>query len=291
MGEETLVVTVAADGIATMRYNRPDKLNSFTQAQHHLVYATFARLQEDPAVKALIITGTGRYFSAGGDFSESPALQHFLQPSEWRDYVANTNFKCFSPYLTFTKPIVAAVNGPAIGMGVTTVSLTDFAVATPDATFCTPFATLNVPAEGCSSVNFERKFGATNAAALLEEARTIDASTALDFGLVDEIVQPEQLLDRAAHKARELVQAGSPRPIVSDGLVDQFLEVNSKESVLLAETVISSAFFRNQMKGAMDKKQQSLAWVFWAMSKLLPFMDGVEAMRGTHQPPTIKSRL
>jgi len=288
--EDTLVVTVK-DGLATMRYNRPSKLNSMNQAQHKKIWNTFDSLSKDPAVNALVITGTGRFFSAGADFGESQPLSLMLRPSAWRSDVANVNVKIFAPYITFPKPIVAAVNGPAIGMGVTTVSLCDYVVCTPTASFCTPFAKLKVPCEGCSSINFERRFGADNAAALLERGETIDAHTAKEYGLVSEIVEADELMKRASEVARKLIQEGKARPLVQDGLVETFLEVNKQESIELANTVISPEFFQNQMKAAAEKGQSSMAWAFWFMSKLVATLDSFEAIRGAKQPLRIQSRL
>merc|ERR1711934_1216870 len=131
-----------------------------------------------------------------------------VRPTRWRNHVANVNYRCFSPYITFSKPIVAAVNGPAIGMAVTTTSLMDYVIAAPSATFCTPFARLKVPAEGCSSINFERRFGPVHAAALLERGETIDAYNAKEFGLVQEIVQVDDLMMRASEVARKLIREG-----------------------------------------------------------------------------------
>merc|ERR1712196_746486 len=176
------------------------------------------------------------------------------------------NYAVFTPYITFPKPIVSAVNGPAMGMGVTTVTLTDYVVAAPSATFCTPFIKLGVPFEGCSSFNFERRFGRENAAVLLDKGETINAETALRFGLVNEIVDADVLVGRATEIARKLVQEGQPRPLVRDGLVEKCLATNDKESITLAETVINVYFFQSQMKKATAKGQSSTAWTFWAMS-------------------------
>jgi enoyl-CoA hydratase/carnithine racemase len=257
-------------------------------------------------VKALVITGTGRYFSAGADFGESPPVSQMVQPSQWRNWVADANFKIFSPYITFPKPIVAAVNGPAIGMAVTTASLTDYVVAVPSATFCTPFAQLGVPFEGCSSWNFARRFGDEYANMFLQKGETVDAQTAHKMGLVQEVVMPNELVSRAIDVALRLILEGKPRQVVQEGIVEKLLEVhlvlclsflfcsfpiksisikvNAQESVTLAKEVISAGFFDKQMKSATDKGNAGMGWAYWFMGKLLQTCDSIESATGTAVP-------
>ena len=103
-------------------------------------------------------------------------------PSTMRSHIEKYNRGVFDPYITFPKPIIAAVNGPAIGMAVTTASLTDYRIAAPTATFHTPFAQLGLPPEGCSSINFERLMGKKGSMIMLEKGEKIDANKALELG-------------------------------------------------------------------------------------------------------------
>ena len=110
--------------------------------------------------QAVIITGTGKYYSAGADIA---AMMRPALLSTIRQHITQYNQSIFDAYLKFPKPLFAAVNGPAVGMGVTTATLTDAIVASSTATFHTPFRQLGLAPEGCSSFNFPRLIGQENA--------------------------------------------------------------------------------------------------------------------------------
>merc|ERR1711879_885628 len=120
----------------------------------------------------------------------------------------------------FPKPILTAVNGSAVGVGVTSATLTDTILAASTATFHTPFAKLGLPPEGCSSFNFPRLLGQDNANMMLKDAVKIDAQTALRIGLIHEILEPEKLMARAQEIAEDWIRQGRQRPIIDQGLVE-----------------------------------------------------------------------
>ena len=102
-------------------------------------------------VKGVVITGSGKYYSAGVDLS---SMIKPMAPSKLVRQIRDQNELCFGSFLNFPKPIVAAVNGPAIGAAVTSTVLMDALIASPSASFSLPFAKLGVPPEGCSSVTW-----------------------------------------------------------------------------------------------------------------------------------------
>merc|ERR1711933_527077 len=124
----------------------------------------------DPSIHAVIFTSIGKYYCAGADIFSS--LQ-FARPSWLKKHITEYNESIYNMLLDFSKPIVCAVNGPAVGMGVTSAALADKVLASPTATFHTPFAKLGLPPEGCSSFNFPRRFGEANAKRMLEDAEKI----------------------------------------------------------------------------------------------------------------------
>ena len=104
-----------------------------------------------------------------------------------RAHITLYNASVFDSYLTFPKPLLAAVNGPAIGMAVTSATLTDGIICSSKATFHTPFRQLGLPPEGCSSVHFERLMGPEGVEVMLTRGEKVDAAKALRLGLVKEV--------------------------------------------------------------------------------------------------------
>lgn len=267
--EDEVVFTVQ-DSVAVIRLNRPQKYNGWREKDTAVIGEKLRFCAEDASVRVVILTGTGHYYTAGADIMSSVRLS---RPSTVAAYITKYNQGIFDMVLDFPKPILSAVNGPAVGVGVTFSTLTDRVIASSTATFHTPFAKLGLPPEGCSSFNFARLFGEANARILLQEAEKIDAQTALQFGLVHEICEPECLMSRAHEIAQEWVQQGFVRPIIKEGLVPKLKEVNAEESVAFGKAILEPRFFQVQLAKAQEKGKSKDAWVWWTMSKVVPMMS------------------
>jgi hypothetical protein len=137
--------SLSSTGVLTLTFNNPDKLNAWTLP---LLRQLFFQLQDatpNPAVKGVVLTGKGKYYSAGVDLS---AIIKPMAPTKLIRQIRDQNQRLFASILEFPKPIAAAVNGPAIGAAVTSTLLVDGCFASPSATFSLPFARLGVPPEG-----------------------------------------------------------------------------------------------------------------------------------------------
>jgi enoyl-CoA hydratase/carnithine racemase len=205
-----------------------------------------------------------------------------MLPSELQRDIEYHNRNLFDYFLDFPKPLVVAVNGPAIGASVTSSTLCDAVVAAEGATFSTPFARLGVPPEGCSSVHFERILGAEAAERMLgPEGWVPTAREALAIGLVDHVVLQEDLLATAQQLAeKKVADGGGPTIKGSDkdpdrGLLPTMKAVNAAESKALATAFLSVEFFQAQIDLATKKKKPGVAMLFqclkatrplWAMS-------------------------
>lgn len=152
---EDIVFTVC-NGVVTIRLHRPRKYNAWREEDTMLIRERLQHCAGDASIGAVIMTGTGPYYSAGADILGSARLQ---RPSTLRAHITQYNQGVFDMFLDFPKPVLAAVNGPAVGVGVTSSTLTDAILASSTATFHTPFAMLGLPPEGCSSFNFPRLLG------------------------------------------------------------------------------------------------------------------------------------
>ena len=222
----------------------------------------FAAVNEaatDDAVAGVIVTGSGKYYSAGVDLS---AMIKPMAPSKLIRQIRDSNETVFRTFLDFPKPIVAAVNGPAIGAAVTTQTLMDAIIASERATFSLPFAKLGVPPEGCSSVIFPERMGEETAQRMLGNENWIPtAAEAKAAGLIDEVVAGdgvEALEARAAEVLRERIAAGGGRRY-DTAECDRLKKVNADESATLANAFVSPKFLNGQSIGAIESVTPSLA--------------------------------
>lgn len=196
-----------AERIATITLNRPEKLNAVTFQMIEELIAAFDAADRDDAVRAVIITGSGRAFSAGTDISGTsargfnPGGQDFkpLQGGN-RDSGGELTIRIFDS----KKPVIAAINGPCIGIGVTMLLPTDIRIASDQARFGLPFARRGIVPESCSNWFLPRIVGISRALSWSVTGRIFPASEALEAGLIEEIVPAEQLMPRARALAQEI---------------------------------------------------------------------------------------
>ena len=255
------VVTSLQGSVMTLRFNNPKRFNAWCPVMLGEMQETMRLANGDEGVRGLIITGTDDYYCSGVDFGGSMKA---MRPSSMRKKIERENAAVFESYLGFTKPLVAAVNGPAIGASVTSAVLCDAIVASPTATFHTPFAALGITAEGCSSFTFPEKFGEAAAARLLgEEGWKPTAAEALEIGLVESVHEQEKLLGAAQARVEDMVGAGVARRVVSDpAYLEKLREVNAAESEALGHAFMSTAFLRGQEEFFTKRKKDKLASTF-----------------------------
>jgi enoyl-CoA hydratase/carnithine racemase len=166
-------------------------------------------------------------------------------------------------FLDFDKPLLVAVNGPAIGATVTSATLCDGIIAATSATFSTPFHRLGVPPEGCSSVHLARLMGEANAERMLgQEGWTPTAAEALAAGLVTHVVADDQLMAEAQRLADQWVAAGKTRSFRGGSARDELKAVNARESEAVATAFFSPRFLEGQFTFLMKKKKHMPALMF-----------------------------
>jgi enoyl-CoA hydratase/carnithine racemase len=270
MAAPPLVVVGVDRGIAIVTLNRPERYNAWTMEMMEAMKTALGQLGQDPEVQAAVLTGSGKYYCSGVDFAG--AMQP-MRPSTLKSWMREKNQALFEAFLDFPKPLVAAVNGPAIGASVTSAALCDIVIAAQEATFHTPFRALGITPEGCSSVNFPRLLGEANARVLLEEGRRVTATEARAMGLVSEVVEPSaRLLERALEVAQERVSKGQPRRYVEDGGAEwhaALREANRQESIALANSFMERPFLEKQYQAAVAKGKTSAKFVFGALLTLI----------------------
>lgn len=187
-----------------------------------------------------------------------------MSPSSLREFVRASNKELFETYIVCPKPLFAAVNGPAIGAAVTSATLCDAIIASETATFLTPFKSLGLVPEGCSSYNFPRIFGEEMAKEVLE-GRKIDAEEALKHGFVQYVVPQDEVVQVAQQVAEEWIRQNHPRVSIKLGILEKLQAVNDEESIALANAILDYPFIQHQAKFAMEKGK----YAPWLMFKVL----------------------
>jgi enoyl-CoA hydratase/carnithine racemase len=177
------------DQVAVLRLDRPAKLNAMTPAMTDALTAAVAGLSGDPAVRAVVLTGTGRAFCAGSDIAGLDSYGSPWQFGERPDYC--------DAIRALSRPVIAAINGPALGGGLELALGCDIRLAAESATFAAPEIKLGWIGGGGMSALLAHSAGPSNAALMLLTGDPVDAATALRWGLVSEVLPGPDLLDRA----------------------------------------------------------------------------------------------
>lgn len=200
-------ISVDIDGaVALVRINRPEKLNSVTREMSAALEAFAAWANDADEVRAIVLTGAGdRAFCAGSDIR---TLDDYATPWEFR----NRRDYC-DALRELRKPVIAAINGYALGGGLETALTCDIRIASTTATFAAPEIKLGWIGGGGMAAMLAHSIGMSNAALMIMTGDPVDADTALRWGLVSEVTAPEDLMDRA----REIAEAIAARaPIAAE---------------------------------------------------------------------------
>ncbi|PAA82952.1 hypothetical protein BOX15_Mlig018253g5, partial [Macrostomum lignano] len=203
------LVSISPSGVLWFTLNRPAKKNAISTD----LYAEWSKAMEqaaaDDKVKAMVITGAGEYFSSGNDLSSFTNLK----PGVTMEQMAadgNAILRRFvAAFIDFPKPLIALVNGPAVGISVSTLGLYDQVFASDSATFHMPFSSLGQTPEGCSSYTLPRIMGLSAAASLVMFNRKISAQEALSCGLVSRVFPAASFAAEAGAAVEEI--AALPR--------------------------------------------------------------------------------
>jgi enoyl-CoA hydratase/carnithine racemase len=214
-----------ADGVATVTLNRPDKLNAWTAKMEKEVRAAMAQAEADEKVRVIVLTGAGRGFCAGADLEDlgkvagagaSADLERILRDrfaGQPRADAQADFHKAYSYFPAIGKPVLGAINGTAVGLGLVIALYCDLRFASDQARFGTAFSRRGLIAEHGISWMLPRLVGLANALDLLFSARLIDAAEALRMGLVNRVLPQAEFLDGVRAYARELATAVSPRSL------------------------------------------------------------------------------
>ena len=237
-GYETLDWTVDGDGVATVTLNRPDQLNAFDLTMARELEQVFRTDAWDDDVRAVVVTGAARAFCAGMDLPAEgnvfgldealrPTVEEFrasYDQAPYQDGVRDTGGKVTLAIHALPKPVIAAINGPAVGIGATMTLAMDLRLAATKARIGFVFGRLGIVPEAASSWFLPRIVGIQQALEWVYAADILDAEAALAGRLVRSVHEPDDLLPAAQELARSFVVGRSP---VALGLAKRLLYRNS----------------------------------------------------------------
>jgi len=195
------------DGVALLTLNRPDRLNAWIPEMQVQYFDLLQQAADDPQTRAIVVTGTGRGFCAGADMEALTALTGNAEESAEQ---AKGDDRPQTFPLTIPKPIIAAINGPAAGLGLVMALMCDIRFAAAGAKLTTAFSRRGLIAEHGISWILPRLVGPARALDLLLSGRVVLAEEALSLGLVNAVHPAEQLLDATLVYASELADNCSP---------------------------------------------------------------------------------
>jgi len=190
------------DRILTITLNRPDKLNAYTPVMMQNLIDAFGRADEDDDVRVIIVTGAGRGFCAGADLSSGGEAfdRSEKNPEEYRDTGGQATLRIYES----KKPVIAAINGPAVGIGITMTLPMDIRIASEKAKIGFVFARRGLVPEACSSWFLPRIVGISQATEWILTGRIFSAQEALEGRLLSRVTPPDEVLPTAQELAREI---------------------------------------------------------------------------------------
>lgn len=261
------LLTAVNEGVLTITMNRPTKLNGWTFEMMDSLNEAFSTANTTDAVKAIILTGTGKYYSAGVNLGAIKPMS----PKDFRQSIVDNNRTLFEMFLNCRHPLLIAINGPAIGASVTSATLANCVIASEKATFATPFSALAITPEGCSSYHFPRLLGNENAQRILgREGWKPTAKEALEIGLVQYVVPHEKLMVEATEIAKGWVASDEKRQFLAGSELDDLKAVNLRESEELADSFVGSGFLKAQSALLWTKKKYAPSVMFYSINLLRP---------------------
>ncbi|MBA2956067.1 enoyl-CoA hydratase [Nocardioides sp. MAH-18] len=235
------VLLEVADGVGTITLNRPDAYNSLDVATKELLLEVVQQVADDPAVRCVVLTGTGKAFCTGQDLKEHVELLH----NGGSDVLFTTVDKHYNPTVTalagMAKPVIAAVNGVAAGAGASLAFACDVRVVADTAGFNLAFANVALSCDTGASYTLQRLVGRAKALELLYFPSTISAAEALDLGLATKVVPAGELAAEVGALAARLaagptVALGAMRQSVAYAAGHSFEEALAFESAMMTKT-------------------------------------------------------
>ncbi len=221
------IILEKADHVATITLNRPDRLNAFTAQLHDELVRLLEELDQDEDVRVLVITGAGRGFCAGEDVKERPA--EITRVRTAKRILDRKDRDAFPAILQdMMKPAIAAVNGPAVGQGLSLALACDIRIGSENARMGAVWTRRGIPPESCGAYNLVHIVGIAKACELVFTGRIIEAPEAMAIGLLNRVVPADELMPTTMELAKEIASG----PPVAMGISKRMLYEVSRTDMM-----------------------------------------------------------
>jgi enoyl-CoA hydratase/carnithine racemase len=254
------VVLEAEGPTAILALNRPSQRNALNQQLRDALADAIARVRDDPAVKAVVLTGAGGHFCAGGDIRSG--LETRGDVFEGRERMLKSH-RWFEQILDLEKPVIAAVEGSAFGAGLSLALAADFVLASPAAQFCCAFVRLGYVPDMGAMYLLPRAVGLSRAKAMVFTGRVVQADEALASGLVHQVCEGD-VLQHALALARSFHTAPTQALGLAKSVMNQAFEADRKHVLALeamAQAICRESLFHNEaVRRFLAKEQPVYAW-------------------------------
>lgn len=222
--------------LSVLKFNRPKKFNAINQTMYEEIQHALNVENQNDDCSLVVLTGAGRFYSSGNDLSGfAAALGEGMTPAQLADGAFDIMIPFVDAFIEFEKPLVALVNGPAIGIAVSHLGLCDLVLAADTASFVTPFTQLGQSAEACSSYTFPKIMGPAKANEMILFNKKISASEAQAAGLVAEVFPAHEFEKRALARVEEYSKLPKLSLKYSKALVRNQAEIDILKAVNRAE--------------------------------------------------------
>lgn len=249
MNNEETILVERSGGVVTITMNRPKRKNALTHAMYDAFATALEESDGDDSVRVVVIRGEGGAFTSGNDLAD------FIQPGAAEKMGPVLRF--LNTILTLQKPVLAAVDGPAIGVGLTMLLHCDLVFASDKAIFGAPFTKLGLVPEAGSSMLLAQRVGSAWAGEILLAGRTLSAEEALSCGLVSRVVPPESLGELAAEVAGHMATLAPKSMLASKALMrgdTSALRAHMTQEEELFAKQLSSSEFRESVMAIKEKR-------------------------------------
>jgi len=228
----TLINVQVQSGIATVFLNRPEKRNAMSDDMRTEFIEALEQIAADKSIRALVLTGNGKGFCAGGDIA---GMQRRMQAQPGEVAINGWSRQqrvhhAVSLLHTMPKPTIAAVNGAASGLGADTAMSCDFIVASEAATFSWSYINRGLIPDGGGMYFLPRRIGLPKAKELIFSGRTVAAQEALALGIADRLVSPDALLSDAQQWAKELSASSGTALALGKTILNQTFELTAEQA-------------------------------------------------------------
>jgi len=229
MAYNTLILDVE-DRIATLKLNRPDRLNALSKEMGEELTDAMAAVRDDPDARVLVLTGEGRGFCAGEDVRERPGDSHRVRQEKtpltklvkW----GRGLIRFADSFRSMTKPVIASINGFAVGQGLSIAMACDMRIAAEDAKLGAIWTRRGIPPESAGAYLLTQIVGAAKACELIFCGKMLSAREALEIGLVNQVVPADQLKAATHEMARQIAEGPPVAIALSKAMIYQALETS-----------------------------------------------------------------